>query len=456
VKLLRQPWWLFFVIAVVLRCGFVVVDWGMNGAALSLPDERLHLELAQNLLESGTLISDDGRHAARMPLYPAMICYTAWMREPGIFLFRLTQAAIGALTVFVAVRLAELALGRNAAICAGVLTAFDPFAIYSTKLLLNEVAYTFLLVAFARSCWQESRRMRGMGLRVPALVGWIGTMLVMTRPEALGLVIAALCMLPVIARNRGHALRAALVAVLMLTACLVAWGARNERVIGKFVVLTTNGGITLYDGNGPQADGSSNQDFLNQIRELDRKSEVEIDEYLQAEAIRHIREDPARFARLAWQRLLRTWNLTPNNPDFRNAAISGASAGYTGVLLLMVAVAILLAVTRRLRSRQTSNRVEATEAASSREHWRFWLWLALPILYTTLTTLIYVGSVRYRVPLLPLMALLSSTVFIRREPTMSPYVLAGEDETGLFSPRKPEPGANQTEFPAPAANRSSN
>ena len=104
-----------------------------------------------------------------------------------------------------------------------------------------------------------------------------------------------------------------------------------------------------------------------------------------------MKSDKPRVLQLAWTKFLRTWNPIPNFQGYRQLAIAAVSALFTIAVLL-------LAVFATVRVRH-----------------RLLLWIWLPVLYFTLLHCIYIGSLRYRVPLMPLLSIAASAAFAPRQ-----------------------------------------
>lgn len=380
-----------FVAAFAVRAGWVVYDWSLRGVALEFGDERLHWELARNLIESGTLVSDDGRYAARMPLYPLFLALFGGLGDVGVLLARLAQALLGAATVWIACRVAGAAFGRRAALVAGLLVGLDPYAVFFSKLLLSETLFTLLLVALCGCASMASSRARSQPAWLAAAIAGLGAAAVMTRPSSAGWVVLPWLLLFLDA-DRRRALARVTLSVAVLAACLLAWGVRNRMVLGDPAWLSTNGGVTLYDAQGPQADGGSNQAFLQELPELRALNEVERDRRLRELALEQMRRDPGRVLRLAWVKLLRTWSLTPNVEEYRGGMAGVASAAYTLVVLVLAVAGLWW----------------------GRSNWRLHVLLWTPVVYFTLVHCVYIGSLRYRVPLMPLLAIAAAAAFAAR------------------------------------------
>lgn len=371
-------------LALALRLGWIGYRWASDGAALEYDDERLHWQIACNLVARGQFISDDGRMAARMPLYPLYLALFAWAGSAGVLLARLGQALLGALTVWVLDRWAAEGLSRRAGRIAGTLAAIDPFAVFFCNLLLNESLFTLIAAGLSASVWRLAAAPPGAAARA-ALAGamLLGPAAVLTRPEALGwLILLWLVLLSWEGWRRRSLAHVGLCAALV-AAALAPWAARNHIVLGRAVWLSTNGGVTLYDGLGPQADGSSNQSFLEQMPELAAMNEATRDEHLRRAALRCAADDPQRALRLAAVKFLRTWNVVPNVAAHHSGASAWVSAAFMLAVLSCAGVGVARArVPPRL----------------------LLLWL-LPVVYFTLVSCVFIGSVRYRIPLMPFVEL---------------------------------------------------
>jgi 4-amino-4-deoxy-L-arabinose transferase-like glycosyltransferase len=388
-------------LALVARVGWVAVRWWGGGfdPATWFPDEQLHWQLARNLVTDGTLVTDDGRYAARMPLYPLFLACFAWLGIYGVFVARLAQAVIGALTALVVARMGQRVAGVRGAWVAGLLAAGDPFGVYFANLLLTEVLFTLLLVVFVTQCYLLTRRDGGKrGLSWAAV--WMavgGAACIMMRPSAALLIPAAWVVVWLLSDARSRVLRRLTLGPIVLVLCMLPWGLRNQAVLGGFAWLSANGGVTLYDAQGPQADGSSDQAFLDELSRtepgFDDLGELERDQWLQQQALAQMQRDPGRVMRLAGVKIARTWSLTPNVPV--GWPVAAASAVHTLATVLLA----IAGLWRSLRDR-------------GRRRLQALIWLC--VVYFTLLHALYIGSVRYRLPLMPLLALGAAPAVVMR------------------------------------------
>ena len=508
---MTRPRWgiVLFVLALAPRATWVLYRWAQSGPPPAYPDEQLHWELAWNLVHHGALVTDDGRFAARMPVYPLFLALFAWIGPAGMLAARLAQAVLAALTAWCAYQFATAALDRRAGIVAGALLALDPFNVFFCNLLLTETLFTFLAIALTACAWRvltpasddeycdredhrratsatgggrcgktsgaepgrygkasgaepgrygkasgaepgrygktsgagggrygktsgaepgrygktsgaepgrygrtsatgggrcgktsgaEPGRYDGGRTRSTRVARWgvagvalLGPAALMTRPSAAGWVVLLWVVLWLLDARKKLAARRVQVYLLVLAIPMLAWALRNRAVLGHPSWLSANGGVTLYDAQGPQADGSSNQQFLSELPGLATLNEIDRDAALRDLAIEHMRRDPARVLRLAWTKFLRTWSLFPNVDEYRRGLIAWVSATYTACVLVLAFVGVWRA--RRNRA------------------WLVLVWL--PVVYFTLLHCVFVGSVRYRVPLMPFVALSAAAAFSR-------------------------------------------
>ena len=375
-------------LALILFAGLAIrLGWGLSrpadAAAVDLlPDQRGYLEIARNadFWCGGGAHYVDPRfgqtvYAARTLGYPAFVaaCGTS------VVAVRVVQAFVDTLTALAIFLLARRLGGSDrAALLAAALVAFNPFLVFFSALLLTETLYTSMLA------W-------GMLLLTSRahLSSWfVGTVILafafFVRPAGVGLpvVLAA-----VAAVGRRSVIAAAVVALVVTVATPVPWAKRNQQVLGRWIWSTTNDGITLYDGLHPGATGASDQSFVERMPELRAMTEIERSDYLKRQALTWARENPGRAAWLAAVKVARTWSPVPlsnefGRPLYRVIAIIFAVPFYT---LLIVGIG------------RNGLKRPAT-----------WFLLA-PALYFTVIHAMSVGSLRYRIPAEPPLAVLAGT-----------------------------------------------
>ncbi len=387
-----------FVIAAALRVGWVAVRFSSErGAALQYPDEEAYRLTARSIAAGAGLADEFGFRATYMPAYPAFLASFEWLSCP-LFWARIVQALLGAwvapATFLLAREWARLApAGLNGqvsgawmAILPGLAVAFDPFLIFFSGLLLTETLFAAALVTAWTLVLPIGQAGDRGGVRQACAAGAMLWVCVMLRASAVILVILVPVAVTVWRRfDRGGVAAGAVIAGVVI-AGLIPWAARNRVATGEWRWLTTRGGISLYDGLREGATGASDLAHTKRLAAVAGMSEVEWDCYFRSQAWAAARRDPVRMIRLGWRKFLRTWSLTPNVEPYRRGPAAVISAAWMLVVLVSAAVGWF----------------------EHRGAVRWWAMLLLPVLAFTLLHTIFVGSVRYRLPVMPMVMVLSA------------------------------------------------
>lgn len=425
--------WAIFLLALAARAA-----WGAarmiashDADLLSLPDEQQYWIMAKSLAAGGGLRDELGFCAGRMPLYPAFLSLFAALPH-GAAWARGVQWIIGALAAVFAARIGGAAFSRGVGILAGLLVALDPYLIYASSLLLTETPFITALIglwgaalAWAQTAEDEpSRRARRDRTWAQASMCLFAVVCIYLREAALAFALALTVTLglrglgrgtkPEIGLRstarapRGWAAGAWVTGVMLLS--LAPWALRNQAAIGRWVWLTTRGGITLYDGVRAGADGSSD---LGDIKAgpdvrgfVERGDEAAWDDHFRQAALGCIRSDPWRMLRLAPVKLARTWSLVPNLAEGRSLLFIASSAAWTGGVYAFALIGVYHGWWRRRAAEIGKTPLEP------RQHEVDTRWLvitlAAPALMVALLHSVYVGSVRYRLPAMPFLEILAA------------------------------------------------
>ena len=371
-------------VGAVTRLGAV---WFYAGAldTPQLPDEVQYWNMAQSIADGQGLEDELGYRASRMPLYPALLAPFAKLTNGLAFALAL-QAVLSALacgfTALLAWRIAPERIRALAGVIAGLLVAFDPFLIYFCRLLLTESLFVCALCALLAVSWPVTEKESRCGPWRWLISGVLCGLCVYLRPSALGLIFGWWGFVLFRRSLDKTALLGVCGWALMLLLMLSPWAARNKTVTGEWVWLTTRLGISLYDGVHPQATGASD---LGDIKSTGQH-ELAWNREFKTKAWQHIRTEPGRIIRLAGHKFARTWNLWPNAEGYRSVWIKVTLGTWTALILLAAAWG-----TKMMR---------ATPVVI--------MGLLLPAIYFTLLHMLFVGSVRYRLPAMPMIAVLSA------------------------------------------------
>lgn len=362
----------------------------------AFPDSADYLALAHNLLHGQPYALPSGI-ATRMPGYPLLIAALGG----NLHLLVLLQAAMGAATVALTYLLARDALPRPTSrlpLLAATLAALDPLSIGFAAAYLTEVPYTLLLLT---ALYLAIRTLRA------TQPWWHWTLLALTLAAAVYLRASSLyLMLPLallILYGRRHlaprrALLGSAAVIALVLMALLPWQLRNyAHFHSGFFRLTTLEGISLYESVYPDATGGPRQHELVLPPEIQSLPEAQRNDALSRLAWSHIRQDPLRIARLAVVKIARTWSpwFNPGAGDaFQHWTIQLPMTLWHSIAYALALLGLIVAW------RHTRPANPATTPAL--------LVLLLPLGYFTALHALFLGSVRYRVPLMPLVLLFSA------------------------------------------------
>jgi 4-amino-4-deoxy-L-arabinose transferase-like glycosyltransferase len=374
--------------------------WGLSRPAddaslNSLPDQHEYLQLARNLVHGQGLAFLDSRfndtvRAFRTPGYPLMLAACGG----NVRAIRIVQALLDTSTVLAIYLLASCFMsGRAGPLIAAVVVAFNPYLIYFSGLILSETLFAAMLawamLLLARGSLSPSRCQWILG-------GFVLGLSVLVRPSAvalpvlLGLLSVFLnrTILPSYQEDaRPHSawrLPPGLMMVILTVLCLLPWVIRNRVVLGRWIWLDTNSGFTLYDGYNPDATGGSDQSFIDRQPELQVLGEVQRDEYLSQEATAYARAHPRRVLELIGAKLGRTWSPVPLSQEYGRPGLRMIALAYS----LPFDALVLFGLFRGQLARSAK------------------LFLLAPAIYFTIVHALTVGSLRYRIPAEPPLAVL--------------------------------------------------
>ena len=389
-----------FLIALLLRAGWGTFRLARAGdpSALEFPDEEQYWLMAVSVSAGEGLQDELGFRATRMPLYPLGLSVLAATAN-GVVIAKVFHWVIGALAGALAAGTAAALFDRRVGLVAGLLTAFDPFLIFFSSLLLTETAFVAVLMAL---WWLIARIIQSdtESLGRWVAVGLAAVLCVYVRESSVGLVAVALGFTLVCRRFDRRTLLGTAIAAGLVVLALLPWAARNRHVVGEWCWLTTRAGISLYDGVGPQASGDSDLGNIKHMPAVRGLSELGWNRYFMGESVKAIKSEPGRVVTLAGKKLARMWNPFPNVQTYQSPSVRAISAVWTmPTFILAVVGALLLALKGERQSVRTV------------------VLLLLPALYLSALHSLFVGSIRYRlgaIPMIEILAAVALVVFVDR------------------------------------------
>jgi len=399
-ELTERTGWIALAAVMLLGLG-IRLAWDMrqrtDAASIDrLPDQREYLELAEHLLMHQGFWFVDARfdnsvQAYRTPGYPLLI---RWCHA-NQHIIRAVQAGLDCSSILAIYLLARRWLGPRGALIAAILVMANPYLIFFSGLILSETLFTAML------CW-------GMALLVlsggpwpagRALWAWLGgglllALSVLVRPGAIFLPVVLGVGAALVNRLNHRPYRTrwplpvATTMLAMTVAVLFPWAARNRVLLGSWIWTATNSGITRYDGFNPDATGASDQSFVTYMPWTRDMNEVARSRYFGQLADDWTRAHPAQAAGLAIAKVGRTWSPAPLSNQYasrRMYVIVGLCYGVGLDLLTLAGLWLggLPGPAKRL--------------------------LLVPAVYFTVAAVLSVGSLRYRIPAEPPMAILAAS-----------------------------------------------
>lgn len=347
-------------------------EWGR-----AYPDTREYVAMAANLLDGKGLVVSQAKVAVRPPLYPILLAPFRWALGDG------RAFALGVILAQCAMMSLAAALAADlGGRLAGLACALHPELALYPSLLLSETLAVFLVVA---ALWAASRHSLRWALCAGACCGAAA----LTRASLLPLGLALALWLGWVLRPS-----AALLCVAACAAVVLPWTLRNRARLGAWVPVTSKLGWDLYEQNCPEATGGPIYGTIRWPRGVQGMGEAEADRFLRGAALGWARAHPRRVLALTRARVRRFWNPVPNDPAHRSPAFVLAGLAANLPLFALAALSLFTAL-------RTSPAL--------------WTLAALPVLLLALVHAVFMGSVRYRAPAIPALAILAAASF-RREP----------------------------------------
>lgn len=350
-------------------------------------DAEGYWALARTLVHDGKFeIYDPPRQILRMPGFPLWLAAGMTLFGDHVLWHRIGLALAGTAACGLVGLLGRLLAGETAGLVAGWLAALSPPLILVSVLILSETLFAATLtgnLVLLALLWKNltstplpAPTSHLLGLAFTA--GLAGAVATLVRPTWLPFVPACglLLALQGLKGPGRRELLCSLTLCLGLAAGMAPWVLRNARVTGRLVVTTLWAGPSLYDGLNPQATGESDMQFIETDGLYQTLSEYDADRHYKQAAIDFARQHPLRAIELGFIKFARFWNPFPNASQFGSLATRLGLAVWSVPLMLTAALGAWFA-RRNLPL----------------------LVLSLgPVLFLTAVHVVFIGSVRYRLP----------------------------------------------------------
>lgn len=251
-------------------------------------------------------------YSYRPPLTPLVAAGFLKLFNYRLWSVHVLLCFIGAVTSLNITFIAKDIFDRKIGVISGILATIYPIFVFLPSTLLTE---NFSLFFYSLAFLLLLKLVKESSLKLSVILGLVLGLETLNKPTMVGFAIILAAYL-YFSLNGARKVRFANVAVVLLCAFMVTlpWTIRNYRIHHRFVLITTNGGITFWDGHNEYV-GSGFQSsyyrgglFPNVPSRWEFKNEVEWDRKGYAEGFKFIVKNPLLDLKHDLHKLLMFWS----------------------------------------------------------------------------------------------------------------------------------------------------
>lgn len=378
--------WLLLLLALTLRIvAAVVVDQHVRNAGRTFlieGDANGYWELGQKIATGQPYeIHVPPRKILRTPGFPLFLAVSIRIFGNSVLAASLVMASVGTATCWLTWLLAKRLFCDRIALITLAIVTVSPLQIGSSIQILSEGLFSFWIMVSLLSLQHlgkvaaNSTETRFLtATLVAGLVIGLGTLV---RP---GWLLWAVFCLPAVILAPGISSNRRLKAIVVIPfgcwLALVPWAWRNYEATGYWVHTSLWSGPSLYDGLHMGATGASDMTFVDQDGVYQRLSEYEANEHYKALAVQFALKNPWRAVELAFLKAGRYLSPTLNASGFTGGPMAIFCLAWYGLFTIFAGDGVW----------------------SHRTHRAGVFLLAGPFLQFLLVHMVFVGSIRYRLP----------------------------------------------------------
>ncbi len=405
---------------VVLLLGCLVrafLVWATAGMPARIADEHHYLEIATSLVEGRGFAFAAGPTSLRPPLYPYLVAGVWTLTgSHSLVAVRALQVVLGLATAWLAFLIARRVYDARAGVAAAAIVAFYPALLFANVLILTETVFALLVLVVV---WAALRLLDRPSLLMAAATGAAVALAALTRSVLwpFPVVLAALVAWWV----PGSLVRRLAVGAAVVAGCalvLAPWAVRNTRLQRVPVLVDTMGGMNLRMGNYAHTPHDRIWDAVSMggdklwIVGLPPEppgggvwTEGQKERWARQEALRFMREHPGLTA---WRALIKFGDFWGLDRDF----IAGVERGLYHPPALVTAVAgVAMLAAYPVLIVLALWAIVLSPPADWRAHV---LMVGLVLFVCALHTVVF-GHPRYRLPLMPVLAVYAGAAWTRLE-----------------------------------------
>ncbi|MFN4227468.1 MAG: ArnT family glycosyltransferase [Candidatus Ratteibacteria bacterium] len=346
-------------------------------------DEFEYYKMIQNFLSGKGIIVGENLKSFRPPLYPLIISILVLFKF-NLIGIRFFQSFISTVTVYFVYLIAKKTFDEKVGIISASISSFYPFFIYYNGFLLTETLFIFLTVLSIFYLIMSIEKNGKISFFSGVFLGLAG----LTRPTIQ--LYLPCSILHILSIKEDLKIKFRKIAILVAGFCLTLspWIIRNYVIFHKFIPGTTMGGWVFWEGNNPNSDGGPCSYFPEGILEIE---EIEREKILYKMTFKVIKEDPKRFVYLLRNKFKRFWNIVPNAPEFEKKFLYRFISIFSfGIMMPFFIIGFFIS----LKNKKAQ------------------FFHSLIILFT-IFHILFLSSIRYRLPIEPFYIILSSYSFLK-------------------------------------------
>ncbi len=371
-------------IALLLRAGIACglqyqLENQWNRSFLIEGDANGYWELGTKIANGEAYeIYDPPRRILRMPGFPLFLAGAIKISNGSYLFARLMLAVIGTLCCLFVYMLGKELYDKQVGLIAAGWCAITPIYAGFSVVLLSETLFALLMLInlWLGTLLYQKIKDGQTGLLLSIATGVLIGLGTLVRPSWILATPILAVFIILIAEKKMKGFIAASLIIAGLFVTLLPWTIRNHQVSGHWVVTSLWSGPSLYDGLHPNATGASDMKFFEEDQLLNRMTEYEMNQHYQSEAIQFAKENPDRAIELSIIKLGRFWNLWPNADQFQNPLLKVAVIAFFAPLIIFSLIGLF----------------------KYRKQGVILLMTVGPIAYFSLIHLLFIGSLRYRLP----------------------------------------------------------
>ena len=274
-------------LAVLLR-----LLWVIAVPVIPVFDCRFYDLLARNLAQGYGYSFAPGEFTAFWPVGPSFL-YSIVYRVfgPHLVAASLFNVVVAVLGIWLAMRFAEIWFDRRIALLTGLLLAVWPEQIEFVTVVSSELVFNLFLLIWMVVWSSKARLLDRIWVR-GTVMGAAAAATCFMRPIALLLPAVLLAVDLLRPRRLKRPVLTAGLSCLVMLALIAPWTLRNWRELHGFALISSNGGLNLYEGNHAGEIGDADMP----VNSEEAIPEIERDRYAGDLARSYIREHPFVFA----------------------------------------------------------------------------------------------------------------------------------------------------------------